>query len=116
MSDKDDRIFKKLDIIDTRLNQMSGTLIKQETNLTVHMKRSDALEKRVEQVDENLKEEIQKTKEHFDTEVAKERKRITYMEEKYIIPAASYIKISLRLLLVLGTLTGIIAGLIRIFS
>lgn len=104
MSDKDERIFNKLDMIDGRLNEMSGTLIKQEANLSTHIKRTDMLEKRVEQVQE-----------HFDERIDGEVERINSMEN-VVVSAKGFISISIKILLVTSTIVGILLGLIKLLS
>ena len=52
------RIDKKLDAMDDRLNSMNETLIRQEGNLSEHMRRTEALEKIVAPI----KEDVQKIK------------------------------------------------------
>lgn len=50
-----DRIEKKVDKLDERLDSAEKVAIKQEINLAEHMKRSDLLEKKLEPVENHVK-------------------------------------------------------------
>lgn len=49
------RIYDKVEILDSRLDSIDKTLVRQEANLQVHMKRSDHLEKLVGHVEAQMK-------------------------------------------------------------
>lgn len=57
INDKDlmERVLDRLDSIDSRLNNVDKTLVKQEMNLDEHMKRSDNLEEMINLVKNDLK-------------------------------------------------------------
>ena len=48
-------IYKKLDILDMRVDSIDKTMIKQEINLADHMKRSDALEAMMSQLRKDMR-------------------------------------------------------------
>ena len=50
-----DKIDSRLDKVDSRLNEIDKTIVKQEVNLSLHMKRSDELEKHVKLLEDQFK-------------------------------------------------------------
>lgn len=49
------RIYDKVEVLDSRLDSIDKTLVRQEANLQIHMKRSDHLEKLVSHVETQMK-------------------------------------------------------------
>lgn len=51
-------VAKKLDKLDDKLDNVDKTLVKQEINLQEHMRRSDLLEKKQEEIEQEIKEDL----------------------------------------------------------
>ena len=54
MSEFESRIIEKLEVLDTRLDCIDKTLVKQESNLSEHMRRTDLLEKKIDPIEQHV--------------------------------------------------------------
>ena len=64
MKDTLNIIINQLDKLDSRLDSVDKTLVKQEENLKEHMRRTDLLEKQHNSMQKNIHEELEPIKNH----------------------------------------------------
>jgi hypothetical protein len=70
------RFEKKVDSLDSRLDSVDKTLVKQEANLGEHMRRTELAEKNIEKVQQDSKEAVTK----LETEMAPVKKHVAHVE------------------------------------
>lgn len=91
---------KKLDLLDSRLDSVDKTLVKQEANLGEHMRRTELNEKRIETAEIEADKKVESVRKAL----APVEKHVAYMEG------------ALKGLGVIATMIAVIGGLIKIFS
>ncbi len=107
MTKRDDQVLelladiaKQVDQLDSRLDSVDKTLVRQEANLGEHMRRTELAERSIQNLEIETKAEISKVR----TEAAPTHKHVAYMNGAF------------KGLGVLAVITGIIASIVKIFS